>query len=107
MENSKTLTGKIAIVTGGSRGIGRAIALRLAREGVRVVIAARDKAALTAAADQIAKTGGIVETFAVDLREPEAQGGLVRAALQVCCAVDIVVNNDGAKRRGAFVLLLS
>jgi NAD(P)-dependent dehydrogenase (short-subunit alcohol dehydrogenase family) len=105
MENSQTLTGKIAIVTGGSRGIGRAIALRLAREGVRVVIAARDKAALTATADQIAKTGGIVETFAVDLREAEAPGALVRAALQAFGAVDIVVNNAGATRRGEFLEL--
>jgi 3-oxoacyl-[acyl-carrier protein] reductase len=51
MENSKSLAGKIAIVTGGSRGIGRAIALRLASEGARVVIAARDAKALAGVAD--------------------------------------------------------
>ena len=46
------------IVTGGSRGIGRSIALRLARDGAHVVIGARDKATLTATADEIAKAGG-------------------------------------------------
>src|SRR4029077_1296340 len=97
--------GKMPFVSGGSRGIGRAIALRLAREGARVVIGARDKAALTAAADEIAKAGGIVETLAADLREPEAPGALVRAALQAFGAIDIVVNNAGATRRGEFLEL--
>lgn len=105
MENSKTLAGKIAIVTGGSRGIGRAIALRFARDGARVVIGARDQAALSAAADEIAKAGGIVETFAADLREPESPRALVRAALQAFGAIDIVVNNAGATRRGEFLEL--
>ncbi len=105
MGNSKSLAGKVAVVTGGSRGIGRAIALRLARERGQVVIAARDKAALAAAADEIAKTGGIVETFAADLRESEAPGALVRAALQAFGAIDIVVNNAGATRRGEFLEL--
>ena len=82
MDNGKGLVGKTAIVTGGSRGIGRAIAMRLAREGVQVVIAARDKAALAAAADEISKAGGIVETFAADLREPEAPGALARVAVE-------------------------
>ena len=63
MEDNKILAGKIAIVTGGSRGIGRAIALRLAREGAQVMIAARDKVALAAAADEIGKVGGRVKTL--------------------------------------------
>ena len=105
MENSKSLGGKVAIVTGGSRGIGRAIARRLAREGAWVVIAARDKAALTAAADEISKAGGTVETFAADLRTPEAPGALVRAALEAYGGIDMVVNNAGATRRGEFVEL--
>src|SRR6266699_3437747 len=74
MENGKGLAGKIAMVTGGSRGIGRAIAVRFAREGAHLVIAARDKALLTAAAEEIGKAGGKVKTFAADLREPEARG---------------------------------
>src|SRR5260370_23417871 len=105
MENGKGLTGKIAIVTGGSRGIGRAIAVRFAREGAHLVIAARDKALLTAAAEEIGKAGGKVKTFAADLREPEAPGALVRAALEAFGAIDIVVNNAGATRRGEFLEL--
>lgn len=105
MDNSKNLSGKVAIVTGGSRGIGRAIALRLAREGVQVVLAARDKAALAAAADEIVKTGGIVETFAADLREPQAPAALVNAAVNAFGGIDIVVNNAGATRRGDFLEL--
>jgi len=103
--NSKSLAGKIAIVTGGSRGIGRAIALRLASEGARVVIAARDAKALAAVADEIGKAGGTAETVATDLREPEAPGALARAALGAYGAIDIVVNNAGATRRGEFLEL--
>ena len=105
MENGKGLTGKIAMVTGGSRGIGRAIAVRFAREGAHLVIAARDKAALAAAAEEIGQIGGKVKTFAADLREPEAPGALVRAALEAFGAIDIVVNNAGATRRGEFLEL--
>jgi NAD(P)-dependent dehydrogenase (short-subunit alcohol dehydrogenase family) len=99
------LAGKAAIVTGGSRGIGRAVALRLAREGAQVVIAARDKAVLAATADEISKSGGIVEAFPADLREPEAPGALVRAAVNAFGGIDIVVNNAGATRRGEFLEL--
>jgi NAD(P)-dependent dehydrogenase (short-subunit alcohol dehydrogenase family) len=105
MENSRNIAGKVAIVTGGSRGIGRAIALRLARERAQVVIAARDKTALAAAADEIVKTGGIVETFAADLRGPEAPAALTRAAVNAFGGIDIVVNNAGATRRGEFLEL--
>jgi NAD(P)-dependent dehydrogenase (short-subunit alcohol dehydrogenase family) len=105
MENSRNIAGKVAVVTGGSRGIGRAIALRLARERAQVVIAARDKTALAAAADEIVKTGGIVETFAADLREPEAPAALARTAVNAFGGIDIVVNNAGATRRGEFLEL--
>ena len=105
MEDNKILAGKIDIVTGGSRGIGRAIALRLAREGAQVMIAARDKVALADAADAIGKVGGKVKTLAADLREPEAPGAVVRAALEGFGAIDIVVNNAGATRRGEFLKL--
>jgi 3-oxoacyl-[acyl-carrier protein] reductase len=93
MENSKNLAGKVAIITGGSRGIGRAIALRLASEGARVVIAARDAKALAAVAEEIGKAGGAAKTSAADLREPEAPGALVQTALGAYGAIDIVVNN--------------
>ena len=105
MDKSKNLAGKVAVVTGGSRGIGRAIALRLAREGVQVVLAARDKTKLAATAGEIVKAGGIVETFAADLREPQAPAALVQAAVNAFGGIDIVVNNAGATRRGEFLEL--
>jgi NAD(P)-dependent dehydrogenase (short-subunit alcohol dehydrogenase family) len=105
MDNSKGLAGKVAVITGGSRGIGRAIAVRLARERVQVVIAARDNAALAAAADEIVKAGGIVETVAADLRDPQAPAGLVHAAVNAFGGIDIAVNNAGATRRGEFLEL--
>ena len=105
METKRNLAGKIAVVTGGSRGIGRAIALRLARERVQLVIAARDPAALAEAADEIVKNGGIVETFAADLRDPQAPSALVQAAVSAFGGIDIIVNNAGATRRGEFLEL--
>jgi len=105
METKRNLAGKIAVVTGGSRGIGRAIALRLARERVQLVIAARDPAALAEAADEIVKNGGIVETFAADLRDPQAPSALVQAAVNAFGGIDIIVNNAGATRRGEFLEL--
>ena len=105
MPNSQGLEGKVVIITGGSRGIGRAIALRLAREGAQVVVAARDKGVLAAVADEISKARGTVETFAADLREREAPAALVRAAINAFGGIDIVVNNAGATRRGEFLEL--
>jgi NAD(P)-dependent dehydrogenase (short-subunit alcohol dehydrogenase family) len=100
-----SLAGKVAIVTGGSRGIGRAIATRLAREGAHVVIGARDAAALAATAGEIGKAGGEVTTSAGDLRDPERVEALWRLAVESHGGIDIVVNNAGATRRGEFVEL--
>jgi NAD(P)-dependent dehydrogenase (short-subunit alcohol dehydrogenase family) len=98
-----TLAGKVAVVTGGSRGIGRAIGLRLAREGSRVVLAARDERTLSKAVAGIVAEGGAATAFAADLRTVETPAGLVRAALEAYGAIDIVVNNAGATRRGDFL----
>jgi NAD(P)-dependent dehydrogenase (short-subunit alcohol dehydrogenase family) len=100
-----TLAGKVAIVTGGSRGIGRAIALRLAQERAHVVVAARDQAALAAVVDEIFRAGSTAELFAADLRDPETPPALVQAAVRAYGGIDIVVNNAGATRRGDFLEL--
>jgi NAD(P)-dependent dehydrogenase (short-subunit alcohol dehydrogenase family) len=80
-QRAARLAGAIAIVTGASRGIGRAIALRLAREGGTLVLAARDQRTLTGVADEIAAGGGVATSVAGDLRVPEAPAAVVRAAL--------------------------
>src|SRR5260370_210345 len=100
-----SFAGKTIIVPGGSRGIGRAIALRLAREGGRLVLAARDQAALAKVVAEIEAGGGAATSFAADLRLPETPAALVDAALKAYGAIDIVVNNAGATRRGDFLTL--
>lgn len=101
-QNPGPLAGKIIIVTGASRGIGRAIALRLARDGATIVLTARSVAALAEAAAEIVAAGGRGTWFAADLRIAESPASLVEAALAAHGAIDAVVNNAGATRRGDF-----
>ena len=105
MANQKPLEGKIAIVTGASRGIGRAIALRLAQDGASLVLASRTKADLDKVASEIKSSGGQAACFAGDLREPQVPAALVRAAIEAHGAIDIVVNNAGAAKGGDFLEL--
>ena len=86
------LTGKRAIVTGGSRGIGRAIARTLMDEGVRVAIGARDGDAVHTAAAALAGEGGEVHGFAVDTRDDASVDAFVAAAAATLGGIDIVVN---------------
>ncbi len=100
-----TLTNKTAIVTGASRGIGRAIAVRLAADGAQVVLAARDEAALTEAVMAIKDAGGEAAFQSLDLRRQDAPGKLAAFALETYGSIDIVVNNAGATKRGDFLAL--
>ena len=102
MANHKPLEGKIAIVTGASRGIGRAIALRLAQDGATLVLAARTEADLAKVATKIMADSGKATAVAGDLRDPGAPAALVNAAVNSYGAIDIVVNNAGATKRGDF-----
>jgi 3-oxoacyl-[acyl-carrier protein] reductase len=99
---NKPLEGKIAIVTGSSKGIGRAIALRLAEDGATVVLASRTEADLAKVAAEIKSSGGNATYFAGDLRDPATPAALVTAALDAHGAIDIVANNAGATKRGDF-----
>jgi NAD(P)-dependent dehydrogenase (short-subunit alcohol dehydrogenase family) len=99
------LEGKTAIVTGSSRGIGRAIALRLARDGARVVVCARTSTALDAVVREISAGSRSAAAIALDLREPQSATRLVDFAITTFGRLDILVNNAGATRRGAFVKL--
>ncbi len=90
------LEGKVAIVTGGSRGIGKAIALELARGGAKVVVNYRSN---SEAADAVAaETGGIA--CQADVSTTEGANALVAAAEEAYGPVDILVNNAGITRDG-------
>lgn len=96
------LFGKTAIVTGASRGIGRAIAENLSAEGMNVVLAARSVEALEALSKQL-RTANLVH--GVDLREPSAAVDLVAAAMGRFGRLDLLVNNAGSTQRGDFLTL--
>lgn len=96
------LAGKVAIVTGASRGIGRAIAEQLAAEGMQLLLAARSAEALQQAA---ATCNGQAAIFPTDLREPQAPQQLIEFAIERFGTIDLLVNNAGATRRGDFLQL--
>jgi NAD(P)-dependent dehydrogenase (short-subunit alcohol dehydrogenase family) len=100
-----TLAGKVAIVTGSNRGIGRGIALRLASEGAHLVLCARDVVRLVATVKEIEREGGKAAAIALDLRLPEAPAHLAAYALEKFGRIDIVVNNAGATKRADFAQL--
>jgi len=90
---------QVAIVTGASHGIGKAIAQRLARLGATVVLAARTGNRLEDLKREIVREGGRALVVPVDLRQPEAVEHLIHTALEQFGRIDILVNNAGI---GAF-----
>src|SRR5450755_4655488 len=101
----KPLIGKVAVVTGASRGIGRAIAVRLAKEGAKTVLCARSIDALEAVVKQIEGDCGTAASMALDLRRPESPAQLADFAVRHFGGIDIVVNNAGATKRDSFLQL--
>src|SRR6202142_4107584 len=99
------LSNKVAIVTGASRGIGRAIALKLAEEGAEVMLTARNAELLKEAKAEIESKGGKAAWLSLDLRKPEAPALLVAKTIEVLRGIAIVVNNAGATKRGDFLTL--
>jgi 3-oxoacyl-[acyl-carrier protein] reductase len=97
------LKGRVAIVAAGSKGLGRAVAEELAREGAKVVICARGHEALRAARDEIAaKTGADVRAVVADVSTLEGIEQVAREAIEAHGHVDIVVNNAGGPPSGPF-----
>lgn len=94
------LSGKVAIVTGASRGIGRAIAETLAAEGMHLTLAARSRELLDDLAGSL-KTPSLVQ--AVDLREPDVPAAVIAATVARFGRLDLLVNNAGAAKRGDFL----
>jgi 3-oxoacyl-[acyl-carrier protein] reductase len=99
------LTGKVALVTGSSRGIGRGIALALAEEGCDLLLTGRDKEALAEVARSIESKGRRAAICALDLRQPSSAATLVETARREFGGLDILVNNAGTTKRGDFFAL--
>lgn len=89
----KILSGKVALITGGSRGIGRAIAEAYARQGAQVFICARDEKNLRAAIDEMRQSGGEIAGLAGDVGNQEDVQRIVNAAVERYGTIHILVNN--------------
>jgi len=97
------LTGKVALVTGGSEGIGKAAALSMVAEGAKATICARREDVLNAAADEIrAATGGEVLAVTADVSTAEGVQKVIDATLSQFGRLDILVNNAGTSAAGPF-----
>ena len=94
------LRGKVAVVTGGSEGIGRATAAVLAREGAHVVLGARRPEPLAAARAEVAAIGGECLAVPMDVTSDEDCAHLVQAAVERFGGVDILINNAGQSSSG-------
>ena len=97
------LKDKVAIITGGGRGIGRAIAIAYAAEGARIVIAARSTEQLNEVAGKITEQGGEVLTVPTDLCIQTEVENLVQKTVDRFGGIDILVNNAGVNPRGLFL----
>lgn len=98
------LTGKVALVTGAGKNIGRAIALRLAADGATVVVNGRsDTAAVDAVVAEITAAGGEAMPAMADVSQPEAVAAMVAAAEAKFGGIDILVSNAGLRRQTPFL----
>lgn len=89
------LTGRIALITGASQGIGRACALALAESGAHIALAARNQEKLAAVAKEIEDKGGQAGAFAMDVSNEDSVKAAVKSALERFGKIDILVNNAG------------
>jgi len=98
VSEGKTLAGKVAIVTGGTRGIGLAIARLLAEDGASVVVSGRDAARLEAAVKELESLGAPAMAVAADATKREDADRLVEATRERFGRIDVLVNNAGITR---------
>ena len=93
-----SLSGRVALVTGASQGIGRTCALRLAKEGATVAVAARNQEKLNELVSEITAAGGKADACALDVSDEEQVKSTIKAAIAQFGKIDILVNNAGITR---------
>src|SRR5271165_4949184 len=93
-----SLSGRVALVTGASQGIGRVCALRLAKEAADVAVAARNQGKLNELVREITAFGGKAAAFPLDVSDEEQIKSVVKAAIAQFGKIDILVNNAGITR---------
>lgn len=93
------LNGKVALITGGSRGLGKAMALALAKEGAHLALVARDETKLKAVVDEVRQAGGAVEYFLADVTNQSQVKSAKEAVVQRFGQVNILINNAGINIR--------
>ena len=91
----KILAGRLALITGASRGIGRAVALALARAGAHVILVGRTQGALEDVDDEVREQGGTATLLQLDLRQGDKLDGLGPTIYQRWGKLDILVGNAG------------
>ncbi len=90
------LTGQVALITGGSRGLGLLLAGKLAQQGCRVAICARDSETLQRARDKLeSKTGASILTISGDVSDPERMKDVIRETTECLGPIDILINDAG------------
>ena len=92
---SRDLRGRTALVTGGTRGIGRGIALALGAAGARTIVSGRDRGSAEAVATEIVAAGGVADILTADLLDDSSVAGLVEDAAARFGKLDVLVNNAG------------
>jgi 3-oxoacyl-[acyl-carrier protein] reductase len=100
MPSTKFLENQVALVTGASRGLGRAIALELAAQGASIAAVARSEDALVETMESIRAAGGTAEAFPVDVADSNAVDAMVEKAAARFGKIDVLVNNAGVTRDG-------
>ena len=101
------LEGRVALVTGASQGIGRAVALELARTGATVALAARNEAKLAEVKAEIEAAGGKAESFALDVSSEDSIKSVAKEIVAKLGAVHILVNNAGVTKDGLVLRMKS
>jgi len=94
----KRLEGKIALITGGGRGIGRAIAERFVGEGAVIALSDIDDAGVTATAAELSNGGAVVKPFAMNVADEESVAAAVGRIIETFGRIDVLVNNAGITR---------